>query len=478
MMSTLPQLRKSLMAAAERQAAHAHGQAQEPTSARSSAGRVRRPRMLARHGSLALMLTAGLLALAAVAYATTQLIQTGSPVKSEEDFSSNAGAGVAIPKTEGLLGIAAADPAGGPPWTMREYETSRGLDCVQVGRLVDGQIGVLGQDGAFNDDGRFHPLPSQASQAEGQCVLLDGHGHAFLGVANYGVAASGLPRQCHLLHASRAMAERCAREDPRDIYYGLLGPDALTVTYTLNGHTHTVPAVGEQGAYLIVERTPAQITAMGAGAGGVGALPAGGGTLSGRHGSIALPQPIKQITYTHGRTCKIGRAHDRDNHGGDCTPPAGYVTQQVHIPSAQEMASPVDAHAVLDQPVPGRTGVREAELVVSFTAHAPVTSALSGYTVSIVPARSGRCRAANMGGGAGQDVGRNVRAGEEVHVTLLSGWGSPASLFPSCPGVAHGKVTYTIPSFELSSAGSYGPFARRHSSMVTVGRFTYDAPAG
>ncbi|MGD0454520.1 MAG: hypothetical protein ABSB69_13070, partial [Solirubrobacteraceae bacterium] len=299
--SELPQLRRALMLAAERQAAHAQGhsaQASEPwpLPRRSPRWRPLLRCSTARHGSIGLMFAVGLLMLAAVAYATTQLIQTGSPVTSEERFSANAGVGVAIPKTEGLLGIAAPDPAGGPPWTMREYDTSRGLGCVQVGRLVGGRIGVLGQDGAFHDDGRFHPLPTQTSQAEGNCVLLDAHGHAFLGVGTYDEPASGLPRECHLL-GSRAASERCSRSDPRDVFYGLLGPDARSITYTAEGLTRTIPTVGDEGAYLIVERGPAQLATLGVESGGFGALPAGGGSVSGRGVHLTLRQPIRKITY-------------------------------------------------------------------------------------------------------------------------------------------------------------------------------------
>jgi len=463
-MSSLPQLRQSLMLAAEGRAA----QAREPERGGEPRRARRRPRY-ARRSSLAVMLVFGLLMLAAVAYATTQLIKTGSPVQSEEHFAPNAGAGVAIARSEGLLGIAAADPDGGPPWTMRIYDTSRGLGCAQVGRLLRGRIGVLGQDGAFNDDGRFHPLPAQASQAEGECVLLDGRGHAFLGVANYGVAASGLRRACYLLHASRAAKERCAKADPRDIYYGLLGPDARSITYTLAGQTHTIPTVGPDGAYLIVEATPAAITAMGVGGGGAGALPAGGGSLSDRTQTIALPQPIKLVTYSGGRTCRIGRAHDWGSSGGHCVPPVGFVAQHVTLPSARAVASPIDV-----QTVPG-AGAREAQLTISFTARAAVTSALSGYSASLIPARSGRCSAGNIGGAA-QQLGRNVRAGERVQLTLSSHFGDSHGLFPTCPGVAHGTVFFSIPSSEFSSAASYGPFLRRHAGIVVVGRFTYDAP--
>ena len=83
--SELPQLRQALMLAAERLAAHAHDHPTQtnerwPEPRRSPRWRPLR-RSTARRGSIGLMFAVGLLMLAAVAYATTQLIQTGSPVK-------------------------------------------------------------------------------------------------------------------------------------------------------------------------------------------------------------------------------------------------------------------------------------------------------------------------------------------------------------------------------------------------------------
>ena len=479
-MSELPQLRQALLDAAERQAREARAYASGSSDPRSSHSEKRRdpppgarwlPRQarvpLARRGGLVVALLGSLLALAAVAYAATHLIQTGAPVRSEESFSTNVGAGVAIAKTGGLLGIAAPDPAGGPPWTMRVYKTSRGLGCVQVGRLVGGRIGVLGQDGAFNDDGRFHPLPVQASQAEGDCVLLDGHGHAFLGVGNYGVPASGLPRQCHLLR-SRAASERCGRSDPRDIFYGLLGPRARTVTYVSGGHRRTVPTVGSEGAYLIVARAPAWLTARGVGAGASGALPVGGGTLSG----VRLPQPIVKVSYAGGRTCAIASPGKRR---AECLPPVGYVAQRIDVPSARELASPIRLRLVQGQPVEGTAHAGPvAALTVSFRAKVAVRSALSGYGVTLQAPNSGACRG-RIEQANGQ-LGRNVEAGEHVELKLSSVYADAHSMFPGCPGVAHGRVIYSIPSFELPAISSYGPFLRRHSALVTVGRFSYDNP--
>ena len=478
--SELPQLREALMLAAERQLARAQGRPAAvserlPEPRRAPRRRTLPGRSTARRGSIGLMFAVALLTLAAVAYATTQLIQTGSPVKSEEPFSANAGVGVAIPRTEGLLGIAAPDPAGGPPWTMRVYDTSRGLGCAQVGRLVDGRIGVLGEDGAFHDDGRFHALPMQASQAEGNCVLLDAHGHAFLGVGTYDEPASGLPRECHLL-GSRAAGESCSRSDPRDVFYGLLGPDARSITYTVEGRTRTIPTVGSEGAYLIVERGPAQLATLGVESGGFGALPAGGGSVSGRGVHLTLRQPIRRIAYTGGRTCSLTRHGFRDGRGGSCLPPVGYVAQQIHVPSARELASPIRVRPIFGQPLAGHAGATQAELLVSFIARAAVTSALSGYNVFVQEPDSGPCARHNVGVGTGQDLARNVKAGEWVQVAVPSAFQSPSSLFPGCPGTARGTVTYSVPSDELSSAGSFGPFASQHARTVTVGRFTYENP--
>jgi hypothetical protein len=54
--------------------------------------------------------------------------------------------------------------------------TTRGEICVQIGRLDDGQLGQLGIDGAFHDDGRFHPLapdilPQYSDSGDVSCNL-------------------------------------------------------------------------------------------------------------------------------------------------------------------------------------------------------------------------------------------------------------------------------------------------------------------
>src|SRR5579872_4709844 len=89
------------------------------------------------------------------------LIQLGAPAKLPFSFYGNAreGAGGLLAGTVRMLPIAAPDPAGGPDWGMRVLSTSRGEGCLQLGRIVDGKLGALGQDDAFANDGRFHELP-------------------------------------------------------------------------------------------------------------------------------------------------------------------------------------------------------------------------------------------------------------------------------------------------------------------------------
>ena len=115
------------------------------------------------------------LAAAAIAAAATGLL-TGSPVSLPEGLPvPHAGYGVPVAGGSDLLALRVADPEGGLPWGMRIVHTTRGLVCVQVARVYRGQLGQLGVDGVFRDDGRFHRLESNVlygtSEAIIQCVL-------------------------------------------------------------------------------------------------------------------------------------------------------------------------------------------------------------------------------------------------------------------------------------------------------------------
>jgi len=52
-------------------------------------------------------------------------------------------------------------------------------DVPATRRVVDGRIGVLGEDGAFDDDGAFHPLSVDFLDGDA-CGTEDAHGDAFV----------------------------------------------------------------------------------------------------------------------------------------------------------------------------------------------------------------------------------------------------------------------------------------------------------
>ena len=163
-------------------------------------------------------------------------------------------------------GIAAraADPAGGAAWGSRLVHT-KGYTCVQLGRLRGGQLGLLGRDGLAGDDGRFFPMaPSTTYQA--RCAPNDGGGHAYMTVELGAQPASGAgggytgESMCHTpaeeagLARVRARMKRhgitpptggafsmpvCPAGDLRFVQYGLLGPDATSITYRTSGAPQT-----------------------------------------------------------------------------------------------------------------------------------------------------------------------------------------------------------------------------------------------
>jgi hypothetical protein len=190
------------------------------------------------------------------ALAATGAFRTGAPVGAEVPAIPTANEGAVLPASIALLSLRVPDPAGGPPWGLRELKTTRGLMCVQVGRIVDGRIGVLGRNGAFNDDGAFHPLSPTFMEGPG-CGTEDARGDAFVNEQLHGLPLSALlDDQLHThggCYRSRRSATACPPGALRDVYFGLLGPDAASVTHvTPSGGTAVTPTAGPDGAYLIV----------------------------------------------------------------------------------------------------------------------------------------------------------------------------------------------------------------------------------
>jgi hypothetical protein len=414
---------------------------------------VGRRRRRGRHGrhrrrsSPLLVAVAGLLVLAAAALAATRLIGSGAPISlpGSSTLSAHTGPGLVAPGSAHLLALATPDPAGGPPWGMRVLKTTRGLGCVQVGRLLDAQIGALGQDGAFSDDGLFHPLPVAAVSAYSMCQLLDGAGHTFVAVSAHGAAASGVVQDCqktripvpaNLPAALRIPLERtvvCPPADLRTLYYGLLGPDARSVTYrSLDGTLHTTPTVGTHGAYLIVLSGETRRTAPGSYF-GVATSPSSG---------------IVSVQYRDGHRCVIPPANRLG--GSHACPLVGEVPLAAATVTGHDVATPVRASVT-----PLRAGAHLLHL--SFVARVAVHGISTGYHALIFLPRSRGCvgwmdtGTTYADATAGQRVSIEIRIPRGCHgpltgqVTYAQAVGLSLFQSPLAAGPLVGQVRVTIP---------------------------------
>ncbi len=332
-----------------------------------------RPRRRVRVRPLVLVVPL-LLAVAAGALAAGGVIRFGAPAGQPPGYShsSRSGLGELTRGTVRLLAISTPDPVGGPAWGMRVFSTTRGVGCIQVGRLVDGRLGALGQDGAFHDDGLFHELGASTFAPFYNCATLDANRRLFTNVAVGDEPASGwgfVGRYAHggCVPATSSPAERagaptiCPQGDERNLYYGLLGPDASSVTYVLAGQSHTVPTVGPEGAYLIVTKAaPKQLFDF---------------TDGGTNDVVPVDGPITALHYRDGTTCHLT---SRSWIGGAdaCTPtlkvPVGYVPPKRTVYTSAQVAAPLRVrllHAT-------RGGY---EITVSFTSRVAITHARSKY---------------------------------------------------------------------------------------------------
>jgi hypothetical protein len=186
----------------------------------------------------------------AITLAGTGVILTGSSVRPSRAPVPTAGEGVPLRGGSRLLPIRAADPAGGLPWGMRVVHTSRGLVCVQLGRVENGRLGQLGVDGAFANDGRFHPLAVDALPD----VLGSFDGFSFENCAEPGSTYSGDVVGLELSGAGNPRQGVGAPADRREISFGLLGRHARSITYRSGSELITKPVLGGLGAYLVVQR--------------------------------------------------------------------------------------------------------------------------------------------------------------------------------------------------------------------------------
>lgn len=423
----------------------------------------RAPRLLLV-GAAVLLLLGG----AAVALAASGVILTGAAVPAPRFASPTAGAGLPQPGKWKLLSLRVADPDGSPPWGMRVVRTTRGLVCVQLGRVQEGVLGELGIDGAFHNDLRFHPvgpgvLPTYAGGAadggmtseRGSCVLA--YGDVVAGGQAWGSAVtaevSGADENAAFPEAiTRGPAQRTHQPAAhrRTLVYGILGPHAVSVTYRAGGSLHTVPVVPGLGAFLIVLPDASGGENQGEGHGqapGTDTPGEGPGTVG----------PLVKITYDdHGHTCENG-SDAETGHG---------VTVEHRCPRA----NPYPPDLRVTPPgsfvrVPRATlEVRHGRVVaadVTLSAPFAVTSAAEEYSVESEPCGP---RAEGLRVGV---LDRNVAVGQTVHLRLEYPFSDPCT--------RHGVTVAVV--YQAAGPDAKRSYGRTPGELV-VGKVRIGLPKG
>jgi hypothetical protein len=280
----LQELRNELVAIAHKQEAN-----------RGAAARVRS--WLSRRTNATVMAVAFVLSGGAIAAAATGVLN-GSAVKRQGPRTPYAGIGVPAPGGSRLLALRAADPQGGLPWGMRLVHTTRGEICVQIGRLDDGQLGQLGIDGAFHDDGRFHPLapdilPQYSDSGDVSCNLA---APIRIGLWSAGDRSAAPSPERTSFKPTAA--------DLRSISWGLLGPHAVSITYDSAAGVLTRPVAPGTGAYLLVSEVSHVPRSIGGGAEFVGST--SGHTVDAQS-PTGIDGSVIATTFRFGSfTCSIG----------------------------------------------------------------------------------------------------------------------------------------------------------------------------
>jgi hypothetical protein len=366
----------------------------------------------------------------------------------------------------------APDLRGGLPWAVREVRTSRGQLCFTVGRAKNGVIGSIGEFGAWGDDGRFHPLPAAGSDVSLQffCGDLDAAGLAFLNVTDTAAVANATgdaftngsardaaarvelcPASSRTGHLRPGLPRACPAGVVRDISYGVLGPQATSITYlAAGGRTVTEPTTGPGSAYLIVAPRRAGCTASSR----LQCADAGGSV-----GLLLESRTIVAAHYRSGRVCRLPQPDARGLVRSASCPLVGYQAPRAPAVSGAELAAPVSvtippaAHSCASN-APNPPGCAQINLHIAFTARVAVSNLNSFYEAVIdTPPRNytpGARTGCPGGGGAIGPTRSTITAGQRVH------WTWEAGSYPKdCAGdVIHVATTRTQDCRRRSPAGA------------------------
>ncbi len=332
--------------------------------------RTRFARIRARSLRLPAVALLALLGTTTIALAASGVILTGSNVPTPGRLRPGYELGVPTRGGSELLPLRAPDPAGGLPWGMRIVRTTRGYLCVQIARVQDGMLGELGIDGAFHDDGRFHPLPVDALGAQ----LAFGVNCELSGRSGFAAAIAGLPPS-----AASHTSANVSRATLREISFGLLGEHARKIAYRSEDGVKTAEVLPGLGAYLIVQRATH------------GAQPGEASASSAPAGDPVDPNgTLTAITYSYGkRTCTV---IGHGNALGTC----GFSEGPLKVKPLPVVHEPLHVQFEVHDHT-----VTAANIV--FRAPYPVTSAAESYSVF-----SYGCRGVSSGEGSRYDVAKGA----------------------------------------------------------------------
>jgi hypothetical protein len=389
---------------------------------------------------------------ATAALAASGVFQTGTPVGPPAGYAPVASVGFGAPQPGGIrvLGLRAADPAGGPPWGIGVFRTTQGLACSVTARVVDGRLGVLGIDYAFADDGRFHPILA-ASAITPYCTPPDARGHLYITGGGWLLNASGYYAPACLMPGSQGDMLRCPQSDLRSVFSGFLGPDARRISYSFDGVRYVEATFSPNGAFLVV-------------------LPAPPGANVGRAGRTGdTPASVTvYVTYSNGRTCTVASADP--NYGGPkACKDVGYVEGPVDLPAPAALAT--TAHVSYQPKLAVGLLAPGPALVVKFTARLAITTSRDAYAVQVTRPDTRSCaKAANEGAIPLQgQTQRDVSTGQTVRLVL--------ALQPDCAGRYTGRVYYSRgPRYDLPALPRLNLPGHDHPGTVTVATFAADIP--
>jgi hypothetical protein len=448
------------------------------------------------------------------ALAAAGVFRNGTPVGANVPANPDAFDGLAIPASVKLLSVSVPDPQGGPAWGLRYLRTTRGLVCLQFGRLVNGTIGALGQDGAFHDDGAFHAFSVNYEELSGLgCAELDAHGNAVFNAIAQRMPASAMSPSCLPTKQSPPPGFKplalpvCPQRDLRDIYFGLLGPDATAVTYhATNGEQVTERTAGSDGAYVIVGSPTAQACAVAIHDGhalkvnGHVIHPCGNGWTSTAH--VNAYGVISAVHYRSGQVCHMGPL-------GWCPPVGVSAIPQQRVTPAQVRSTitvststgwrycwkgrpasvipcrgqpprgyrptparpAVHIHHIFAAPTPpgGQTRLRAS---ISFVSHVTIPNIDSDYEIFywLRPSPATRHIPACQYGAldtASQSTHVDIRTGQRVTIPIYAQ--------ENCPGTMHGVVKYAAAAVSDSPI-VLGQLGKGQATILRVGSFSFRVP--